>query len=60
MTKMSILVTRYGKPIAEIVPVRTESTPAKRKLGLFQGKIEILGDIVAPSFEPSDWDMLKD
>ena len=60
MTKMTVQVTRYGKPIAEIVPVQPENKLAKRKLGLFQGKFEITGDIVAPAFEPSDWEMLKD
>ena len=55
MTKMTIQVTRYGKPIAEIVPVQSEPKVAKRKLGLFQGKIEILGDIMAPTFDSSDW-----
>ena len=60
MTKMTIQVTRYGKPIVEIVPVRSELTATKRKLGLFQGKIEILGDIMTPALDNSDWDMLKD
>lgn len=60
MTKMTVQVTRYGKPIVEIIPVQPEARLTKRKLGFLQGKIEILGDIVAPAFEPSDWEMLKD
>jgi prevent-host-death family protein len=60
MTKMPIQVTRYGKPIARIVPVQPAARLTKRKLGLFEGKIEILGDIVAPAFDASDWDLLKD
>ena len=60
MTKTTVQVTRYGKPIVEIVPVQPEARLTKRKLGMFQGKIEILGDIVAPAFDSSDWEMLKD
>jgi prevent-host-death family protein len=59
MTKTPVQITRYGKPIAQIIPVQQDAPLAKRKLGMLQGKIEILGDIVAPAFDPSDWDLLK-
>jgi len=43
-TKKPLLVTRHGKPIAEIRPA-----PKRRKfVGAMAGTIEILGDIMAP------------
>ena len=53
-TKQAILVTRFGKPIAEVRP----PSPSKEKetwLGSMAGEIEFLGDIVSPLFEESDW-----
>ena len=55
-TGRPLLVTRFGKPIAEIRP------PAPKKkgdwLGCMAGTAEILGDIVGPvrAFEPWDVD----
>lgn len=53
-TGRPILVTRFGHPVAQIVP----PTPAKRvpKLGTGIGSAEILGDIVGPITDISDWD----
>jgi antitoxin (DNA-binding transcriptional repressor) of toxin-antitoxin stability system len=57
-TRKPIRVTRFGKPIAEIVPPSV--TPAKhRKLGGMEGTIEILGDIVGPTSGPEDWEVLR-
>ncbi len=43
-TKKPLLVTRHGKPIAEIRPA-----PKRRKfVEAMAGTIEILGDIMAP------------
>ena len=44
-TGKPLRITRRGKPLAEVIPVRT--TP-KRKLGSLVGKGTILGDIVSP------------
>jgi antitoxin (DNA-binding transcriptional repressor) of toxin-antitoxin stability system len=51
-------VTRFGKPVAEVVPARA----AKRKswLGCMKGTAEITGDIVGPigsfdGWEPEDF-----
>ena len=44
-TKKPIRVTRFGKPIAEIVPPTV--TP-KRVLGGMRDSVEIIGDIVGP------------
>jgi prevent-host-death family protein len=56
-TKRPILVTRFGKPIAEIVP---PSTPARTAswLGSMAEEGRIVGDIVEPVAEASEWEAL--
>lgn len=56
-TGQSVLVTRRGEPVAEIVP----PPAAKRRslLGSGRGTGEILGDIVAPVVDESEWDALR-
>lgn len=44
-SRQPVLVTRFGKPVAEIVPARPEVT-TRRTLGFMAGRIEIHGDIV--------------
>ena len=58
-TKKPIRITRYGKPIADVVP----AAPAARKrswLGSMAGKMEIVGDIVAPVIDLNDIEALRD
>jgi prevent-host-death family protein len=55
-TRKPVRVTRFGKPVAEIVP---PSPPAERKLGALAGTGRIVGDIVAPASDESDWDVLR-
>ena len=45
-TGETILVTKNGKPIAELRPHRPPR--AKSPFGLHKGQIEILGDIMSP------------
>ena len=40
-----ILITRHGKPVAQLVPLQRKR---KSLIGAHEGQIEILGDIVAP------------
>jgi len=58
-TGKPVLVTRFGKPIAEVVPARAANR-AKRWLGSMAGTARILGDIVSPASDESDWEALKD
>ena len=53
-TGQPILVTRFGRPVAQIAP----PAPAKRapKLGTGVGSITIHGDIVGPISDLSDWE----
>ena len=57
-TKKPIRVTRFGKPVAEVVP----PSPAAPSdwLGSMKDTIEIVGDIVSPANEESDWEVLRD
>jgi prevent-host-death family protein len=56
-TRKPVLVTRFGKPVAQIVPPAAE--PSKRRLGALAGTARIVGDIVAPAVEEDEWEVLK-
>jgi len=54
-----IVVTRFGQPVARIEPPTPH--PAKRiKLGGMAGTMTILGDIVGPISDISDWEAAQD
>ncbi len=57
-TKKPIRVTRFGKPVAEVVP--PSPAPPADWLGSMKDTIEIVGDIVSPANEESDWEVLRD
>ena len=52
-TGKPVRITRFGKPVAEVVPSR----PPKRasRLGCMAGSLEILGDIVGPIGAFDNW-----
>jgi prevent-host-death family protein len=57
-TKKPVLVTRFGKPIAEVVP---PSTPERSGewLGAMAGSIDFIGDIVSPAADEDEWEALR-
>ena len=57
-TGQPVLVTRFGQPIAQIVP--PETVRPKIRLGTGAGSITILGDIVGPTGDISDWEAARD
>jgi prevent-host-death family protein len=57
-TGKPVLVTRFGQPVAELVPPRA-SRRKKRWLGSLAGTGEIIGDIISPASEEDDWDALR-
>ncbi|HEY1464386.1 MAG TPA: type II toxin-antitoxin system Phd/YefM family antitoxin [Terriglobales bacterium] len=57
-TKKPIRITRFGKPVAEVIP--PTSAPSENWLGSMKGKIEILGDIVSPASDEKEWEVLRD
>jgi prevent-host-death family protein len=58
-TKRPIRVTRFGKPIADVVPP-APTVDSGDWLGGMAGTIEIVGDIVSPVVETSDWEAARD
>ena len=55
-TGQPLVVTKLGKPIAEIIPPRIAESDRDKLFGLMQGTGRILGDIVGPAVDPEDWD----
>ena len=57
-TGQPITVTRFGHPVAEIVP--PQGARATPRLGTGVGSISIVGDIVGPISDISDWHAARD
>jgi len=57
-TRRPIRVTKFGEPVAEVVPAAPKPKK-KRWLGSLEGTIQIKGDIIAPASDESDWEVLK-
>lgn len=58
-TKQPIRVTRFGKPVAEVVPPSPGAEPGEW-LGSMADSMEIVGDIVSPVIEEGDWEALRE
>lgn len=54
-TRKPIRVTRFGKPVAEVIPPSPDK-PVGRRLGSMVGTMEIVGDIVGPISSWDDWE----
>jgi prevent-host-death family protein len=57
-TGRPVLVTRFGKPVAEVIPPSASVRP-KRWLGAMEGTARIVGDIISPASDESDWEVLR-
>ncbi len=49
-TKQPVMITKRGRPIAQIIPPKA-GAPPKRVLGQMKGTGKIVGDIVSPDPE---------
>jgi hypothetical protein len=58
-TRQPIRGTRYGRPLAEIIPPTPEEVP-KSRLGCMADTAESLGDIVGPTGSLDDWEAWRD
>lgn len=58
-TRKPIRITRFGKPVAEIVPPTVQPL-AKSWLGCMEGTIRIVGDIVGPIRSEDDWEASRE
>jgi prevent-host-death family protein len=54
-TGRPILVTRFGRPVAEIV-APASARGAKRELGALAGTAEIPGDVISPVYPAETWE----
>jgi prevent-host-death family protein len=59
LTKKPILVTRFGKPVAEVIPPTSVQGRASW-IGSMRDSMDITGDIISPANEESDWEVLRD
>jgi prevent-host-death family protein len=53
-TNESILVTRFGKPVAQVFPAPLD-VGSGNWIGSMKGTFEIIGDIVSPALDESEW-----
>jgi prevent-host-death family protein len=58
-TKKPVRITRFGKPVAEVVPPSPDKD-AGNWLGCMKGRMEILGDIISPATDLDEWEVLRD
>jgi prevent-host-death family protein len=58
-TGRPILVTRFGEPIAEVVPPRPPAGDTEW-LGCMKGRAEITGDVVGPALEADAWRVTRE
>jgi antitoxin (DNA-binding transcriptional repressor) of toxin-antitoxin stability system len=57
-TRQPMRITKFGKPIAEVVPPSPE--PKKKSwIGCMAGTGRIVGDIVSPASNEKDWEVLN-
>ena len=58
-TRKPIRITRFGVPVAEVVPP-SPGREKGRRLGSLAGTAKILGDIVGPTGSFDDWDAWRE
>lgn len=57
-TGKTIRVTRFGEPVADVVPPGPPARP-KGWLGCMRSLTKIKGDIVSPVVDESEWEVLR-
>jgi prevent-host-death family protein len=50
--RVTVVITKRGKPVAKLVPVETQVDDI---FGFLRGKGEITGDVVSPALTPEEW-----
>jgi prevent-host-death family protein len=58
-TKQPVRITRFGKPVAEVVPP-TAVVDRAAWIGSMKDTMEILGDIISPATDEDEWEVLRD
>ena len=57
-TRKPVLITRFGTPVAEVVPPPPAPRP-KDWMGSLAGTGGIVGDIIGPAGDENDWEVLR-
>jgi prevent-host-death family protein len=52
----TVIITKYGKPVAKLVPVKEDTDEIYNFLG---GKGAIRGDVVSPALSSEEWGELE-
>ncbi len=58
-TRQPIRVTRFGKPVADVVPPGQVEVDRNAWIGSGKGTAKIVGDIISPASDPDDWEALR-
>jgi len=58
-TRKSLRITRFGKPIAEVIPPSSIQGRAAW-IGSMKDSMEIRGDIISPANDEEEWEALRD
>lgn len=54
-TRRPVLITRFGEPVAEVVPPSAPPRP-RLWLGAMRGTGRIVGDLIEPAAAVAEWD----
>ena len=54
-TGEEIVITKHGKPVSRLVPVRER----KPLLGMFKDEVKITGDIISPVVPAEEWEAIS-
>ena len=57
-TGRPLRVTRFGRPLADVVPAHPEPR-TDTWLGAMEGRGRVAGDLVAPVADAAEWDALR-
>jgi len=58
-TGRPVLVTRFGEPVAEVVPPQRQASTSQW-LGAMAGRVKFAGDVVGPVADAKSWSALRD
>ena len=58
-TKKPIRITRFGKPVAEVIPPTAVEDRAAW-IGSMKDTMKMTGDIVSPATDEDEWEVLRD
>ncbi|MDE0001504.1 MAG: type II toxin-antitoxin system prevent-host-death family antitoxin [Rhodospirillaceae bacterium] len=56
-TGQPVLVTRFGRPVAQVTPPPKASPEVW--LGSMRGQGTIIGDLIEPVVDPEEWEVLQ-